>query len=85
LGVLFALNIPLGLASALTWLIIAALFRYASLASILMMLLMPAYAYHLHLAPLLPALFIMVGVVLICHRDNIKRLALGQENKIGKK
>ena len=85
IGVLLALSFPLGLAAGLTWLVVAALFRYSSLASIIMMLCMPAYAYGLHLAPLLPALLLMTGIVLARHRANIKRLALGQESKIGNK
>lgn len=85
LGALFALNVGLGLACTLTWLLVAFVFRYSSLASILMILTMPGYAHYLHLAPLLPSLLIMTGIALLCHRENIKRLLRGQESKIGKK
>ncbi len=85
LGVLFALNVPLGFAASLTWLLVAFIFRYSSLASIVMVLSLPAYAYMLKLIPLLPALFFMTAIILICHRGNIKRLVLGEETKIGQK
>ncbi len=85
IGVLYALNIGLGIAASLIWIIIAVLFRYSSLASILMMVMIPGYAYAMKLYPLLPSLLLLTGIILICHRANIKRLILGQETKIGKK
>ena len=85
LGILLALNISLGLACVLTWVFVAFVFRYSSLASIVMALTMPAYAYAFHVPPLLPSLFFMTAIILVCHRSNIKRLVLGQESKIGNK
>jgi glycerol-3-phosphate acyltransferase PlsY len=85
MGVLFALNLKLGLACALTWVAVAAIFRYSSLASIVMAVSMLGYTMYFNLAPLFPSLLIMAGVILICHRANLKRLVLGQESKIGQK
>lgn len=85
IGVLFALNVQLGLACVVTWLIVAAIFRYSSLASLVMAISMLGYAVHFNLSPLLPSLLLMAGIIFICHRANIRRLALGQESKIGKK
>ena len=85
LGVLFALNIPLGIAAALTWVIVAFIFRYASLASIVMMIAMPGFAHYLQLTSLTPSLLLMTGIVLLCHRANIKRLLRGEESQMGKK
>lgn len=85
LGILLALNVILGLICLITWVFIAFIFRYSSLASIVMALCIPAYTYALHLSPLLPSLFLMTAIILICHRGNIKRLVLGQESKIGEK
>jgi acyl phosphate:glycerol-3-phosphate acyltransferase len=85
LGVLLGLNISLGCAAALTWLVMAALFRYSSLASIVMMLMLPGFIHWLNKPALMPSMLLLTGVVLICHRGNIKRLLCGKESKIGQK
>jgi glycerol-3-phosphate acyltransferase PlsY len=85
IGVLFALNIGLGLAASLTWLVVAVVFRYSSLASVIMVIAVPGYADGLKLIALMPSLLLITGIILICHRANIKRLILGQETKIGRK
>ena len=85
IGVLFALNISLGCAAALTWIIVAAVFRYSSLASIVMVLMLPGFAHWLNYPALMPSMLLLAGIALICHRGNIKRLMLGKETKIGQK
>lgn len=85
LGILCALNLALGLAASLTWLLVAFVFRYSSLASLVMAVSLPGYAHWLKLTPLLPSLFLLTGMLVLCHRANIKRLILGKENKIGAK
>ncbi len=85
LGTLLALSFPMGLATCATWLIVAALFRYSSLAAIGAVLLAPVYAvifYHWHGAVLVE---IMALIVLWKHRENIARLRAGTETKIGQK
>lgn len=85
LGVLFALHISLGLAAGITWLIVAWAFRYSSLASIIMMLMLPGYVHWLNYPQLMPSMLLLTVISLICHRGNMKRLLLGQESKIGQK
>lgn len=85
LGVLFALNSLLGCAAGLTWLVIAVVFRYSSLASIVMVLMLPGFVHWLNYPALMPSMLLLTGIVLICHRGNIKRLMLGKETKIGQK
>ncbi len=85
IGVLLALNIWMGLAVVVTWLIIAALFRYSSLASLVATVLSPVYAYFLFNHDTWPPLTVMALLVIIRHQANIARLLHGTESKIGKK
>jgi glycerol-3-phosphate acyltransferase PlsY len=81
---------PVSLVSALVvWLIVLALSRYVSLASIIASISLPLWMW---LGPIeyvdLPIIyFACITCILIIykHRSNIKRLLLGTENKIGKK
>jgi glycerol-3-phosphate acyltransferase PlsY len=96
LGVLLAIAFPVGAAACITWLIVAAVFRYSSLAGLLSLALAPLYALFL---PLLwrtgaeslgdrqIAVFaaILAVLVWIKHHENIRRLLAGTESKIGKK
>jgi glycerol-3-phosphate acyltransferase PlsY len=96
LGVLLAIAFPVGAAACITWLIVAAVFRYSSLAALLALALAPLYALFL---PLLwrtgaeavgdrqSALFAAVLAVLVWikHHENIRRLLTGTESKIGAK
>jgi glycerol-3-phosphate acyltransferase PlsY len=86
LGVLVAAAWPVGLAACATWVAVAALSRYASLASLLAFLLAPLYAQllahdgeHVLLAALIAIL------VWLRHIANIRRLAIRQEPRIGAK
>ena len=82
-GVILALNPMIAVMSALAWLIVIALTRYASLASILslsalvilMVLFKQPQTYILFSA-------IILGLALYRHRGNIVRLKEGRENKI---
>ena len=83
LGVLTALAWPVGILSAVTWLIVAAVGRISSLAALVAIGAAPVYAYLLvdpQRAEL--ALFIAV-VVWVRHYENIRRLLKGQEPRIG--
>ena len=91
LGVLLALQPWLALATAVTWLIVALVTRYSSLAAILAAIFAPFY-YILgdKVAWRADALTIMVIVVisvllLARHRENIARLLAGKESRIGAK
>jgi glycerol-3-phosphate acyltransferase PlsY len=83
LGVLTALAWPVGILSAVTWLIVAAVGRISSLAALIAIGAAPVYAYLLvdpQRAEL--ALFIAV-LVWLRHYENIRRLLKGQEPRIG--
>lgn len=74
LGVLLALSGSLALLAVLTWVMVAALFRYSSLAGIVTAITMPLDAYLLgefgYILPLTLLACLIVGL----HRENIKRL-----------
>jgi acyl phosphate:glycerol-3-phosphate acyltransferase len=85
LGVLTALAWPVGLFAALTWLAAALLFRYSSLGSLLSTAVSPAamwYARGGFDAALVLAIAVLVW---IRHHENIRRLARGEEPKIGRR
>lgn len=83
LGVYLALSWPAGLSLVACWLLVAALFRYSSLAAIVTAALSPlAAGYWLgHIAFIFMAL-VVAAVLLWRHRDNITRLTRGEEDKI---
>ena len=85
-GVLFGFYVWLGLATLATWTIIAAFFRYSSLAALIAAVFAPVYAWWLFgWSPILPAV-IVIGVLLIWrHRENISRLVAGTESRLGQK
>lgn len=84
LGVLLGLSGALGLLAALTWLVIAKVFRISSLAALLAATLAPVYAWLLNLAPpIIIVVAIMCLFILWRHRSNIQRLVRGGEGKIG--
>ncbi|MCD2513926.1 glycerol-3-phosphate 1-O-acyltransferase PlsY [Comamonas endophytica] len=91
LGVLLGISGWLGLATALTWVIIAFFFRYSSLASLVSAVFAPLY-YVLFGGVLwyaeapVTAAIVAMGLLLIWrHRENIKRLMAGKESRLGKK
>ena len=85
-GVLMAVNPWLGLATLLSWAIVAAFSRYASLASIVAAAFAPFYlALIWGLEPTLLALGLMSLLLIWRHEGNIKKLLAGTESKIGHK
>jgi glycerol-3-phosphate acyltransferase PlsY len=85
-GVLLAINPWLGLATLASWLIIAAFFRYSSLASIVAALFAPFYQLLIWGggAPLI-AIGPMSLLLLWRHEGNLRRLFAGTESRIGGK
>jgi acyl phosphate:glycerol-3-phosphate acyltransferase len=84
LGVLLGLNWMLGLATALTWLVIAYTFRYSSLAALLASLCAVLYqALLLDLNSATLAIGIMASLLIYRHKRNIANLLAGQESRIG--
>ena len=86
LGVLLGLNPILGIATLLTWIVIAYAFRYSSLAALISALFAPFYYTLLFgLNSIGFAVLIMSSVLIWRHRSNIGNLIAGKERKIGKK
>ena len=84
IGVLLAFHWLLGAAFIMTWLLIALLFRYSSLAAITAGLLAPVYCWLMIPSPYHVAGVSLMSAVLIWrHRSNIKKLLTGEEHKIG--
>ena len=90
-GVLFGLDVWLGLATLATWLIVAFFSRYSSLAALAASVFAPAYyalgggiVWPLDRRVLL-AVLTMSALLLWRHRLNIARLVAGQETRIGQK
>jgi len=85
-GVVAALAWPVALAMAGTWLVIAALTRYSSLAALCAGVLAPLYALLLtHELADVVALGVIGAFLLWRHRANIRRLLAGTEPRIGSK
>ncbi|HBB55806.1 MAG TPA: acyl-phosphate glycerol 3-phosphate acyltransferase [Hyphomonadaceae bacterium] len=85
LGALLAAFWPIGIAACATWLAIAYVFRYSSLAALVAAALAPlgaAAAQRLDVAALA---LVLALVVFWRHRANIQRLRAGTEPKIGQK
>ena len=85
-GVLIALAPGLGLATLASWVIIAAFFRYSSLASIVAALFAPFY--QLLIWDVAPALACIVPMSLLLvwrHEGNIRKLLAGTESRLGQK
>lgn len=86
LGVLLAVNVWLGLATFVTWLVVAYAFRYSSLAALIAALFAPFYYGLLFGADLtLLAVAIMSGLLIYRHGTNIGNLMRGKESRIGSK
>ncbi len=90
-GVLFGVHPVLGLATAVTWLIVAVFFRYSSLAALCAAVFAPFYfalGQGLVWSPnviLLGGLVIMSAILIQRHTDNLRRLVRGEETRIGQK
>lgn len=88
LGVLLGLNPWVGLATLVTWLIIAYAFRYSSLAALISAIFAPFYyglLFGSDKMEQLIAVLAMSVLLVIRHRGNIANLMAGKESKIGSK
>ena len=86
LGVLLALNPWLGAATLLTWVIIAAFFRYSSLASLVAAAFAPFYqALIWGVEPGIVAIVAMSLLLVWRHEGNIRKLIAGTESRLGQK
>ena len=91
LGVLLGIDWLLGLATALTWVIIAFFFRFSSLASLAAAVFAPVYyvmaggvAWPMERS-ILAAICAMALLLVLRHRENISRLIAGKESRLGSK
>ena len=88
LGTLAAISWPIGLGAAVTWLLIALIFRISSLSALIALAMAPVYAWFFALPAL--QLEITIGAAILAilawirHHQNISRILKGTEPKIGK-
>jgi glycerol-3-phosphate acyltransferase PlsY len=83
-GVLLALNPWLGAATLLSWVIIAAFFRYSSLAAIVAAVFAPFFQLLVWgVTPALLAICVMSLLLLWRHLPNMRKLIEGKESRIG--
>ncbi|MCX7209340.1 MAG: glycerol-3-phosphate 1-O-acyltransferase PlsY [Burkholderiales bacterium] len=86
LGVLLGLNPILGLATLVTWSVIAYAFRYSSLAALISAIFAPFYYGLLFGSDIkLLAVLIMSGLLIYRHHKNIGNLLTGKESRLGSK
>jgi glycerol-3-phosphate acyltransferase PlsY len=83
-GVLLGANWLVGIGFVATWLLVAAAFRYSSLASMIAAVLTPLYTWILRGDSEFVICFGLMAAVLVWrHRPNIRNLMAGRESKIG--
>ena len=89
LGVLVGISGWLGLATLLTWIIVAFFFRYSSLASLAAAVFAPLYyilfggvVWYTD-ASVAVAIVVMSALLAWRHKENIKRLVQGKESRLG--
>jgi glycerol-3-phosphate acyltransferase PlsY len=85
-GILFGINLTLGLATLAMWLIVAFFLRYSSLAALAAAVFGPIYFIFLFgFQPIAIALSVVCALLIWRHRSNIRNLMNGTETRIGKK
>lgn len=88
MGVFSALSLHLGAVFILTWLLVAAVFRYSSLASLIASGVTGLASFAIFNSQaelqLIGAVFMIVAFTFKRHSENIGRLKAGKENKLGK-
>ena len=85
-GILFGVNVILGLSTLSTWIIVAVFLRYSSLAAIAAAIFGPLYFVFLFgFQPMGIALLAVCLLLVWRHRSNIRNLINGTESRIGSK
>lgn len=82
-GVLFALGWMVGLATLIIWVLVAVIFKTSSLSSLTAAISGPFLTYFLVSPQAAMWVFLMTFVIVLAHRENIKRILNGTEPKIG--
>jgi glycerol-3-phosphate acyltransferase PlsY len=86
LGVLLALAWQAGLAACATWLLVAGVLRYSSLAALVALAAAPLYIWlFTRDLQLVEMIAVLAAMVWFRHRVNIARLLKGEEPRIGRK
>ncbi len=80
-GILFAINIFLGLIFCVSWLIIFLISRYSSLSSLFSSITIPIYIFFSNQISNVLFFGIMFVLIFYTHRENIKRLKNKEESK----
>ena len=82
LGIILGVSFILGIVFGVVWFLIAIIFRYSSLSSILSAMIVCIYSFYTGSEIQSYFLFIMFVVIIFTHRENITRLKNSKENKI---
>jgi glycerol-3-phosphate acyltransferase PlsY len=83
LGIMLALDWRIGLASAATWLVAAALFRISSLSALIAAAATPLYFALIGNVFFAIAALVLAALIFLTHRTNVARLLRGEEPRIG--
>ncbi len=83
LGVLIAASWEAGLLACLTWLAVAAAFRYSSLAALVSLAAAPVYMWYLADLQRTEFAAFLAVLVFVRHHANVRRLLKGEESRIG--
>jgi acyl phosphate:glycerol-3-phosphate acyltransferase len=85
-GILFGVNVILGIATLSTWIIVAAFMNYSSLAALAAAVFGPIYFVFLFgFQPMSIALLVVCLLLIWRHRSNIRKLMNGTESRISSK
>lgn len=85
LGILAALNLPVALVTAATWIITALFTRISSLSALAAAALSPVYMFLVGPPAYAVGAAILAALIFVTHRENIARLMAGTEPRIGQK
>lgn len=83
LGILLSLYWPAALLALATWLAMVAIFRISSLAALVAAVMTPVYMFVLNREHETILALLLALLVLVIHKDNIRRLLRGEEPRIG--
>ena len=82
LGIILGISFVLGIFFGVVWLLIAIIFRYSSLSSILASMIICIYSFYLNNETQSYLLSIMFVIIVFTHKENIIKLKNSKENKI---
>ena len=82
LGILLGISFVLGIIFIITWLLIAVIFRYSSLSSILASMIVCIYSFFVSNEMQNYFLFVIFVIIIFTHKENIVRLKNSAESKI---